>query len=158
MGGLNLIRNNYWLILFAILTVLTLSLPGRRWRGTITTGIIGGWFSLTVNLIGSLWLGLWSYNPTLMAIYGIPVFVVLSAIPAAMLFEYWFRGISTTAGQIAFIVVSSFGVSLSDWVALRLGALEYVRWGMLSSFGLTGLLVTGLAYYLDATRLTHNYD
>ena len=144
-------KDPLFIALFAALSILALtSLRKAEGSRLFPFGLVaGGAMYFVIGLIGIPLLNLWGFTPGGLKILGIPVFLIASAIPAAMLFGGIIERVRSPLGQVMVVGAFTLAITLFDVLGLSMGHLVYRRWSVLSTFGLSGLVLSALAFFLD---------
>ena len=141
-------------LLFAATALALIFIRPREASRLLPFGIVGGALVYyLVSLAAVPLLRLWSFAPGVTKLTGIPLSSVLACIPAAMLFQKYIEGARDRLAQVAVVAAGTLAFTLLDWSALRLSALQYDHWSLMSTVGLSGLVLSALAYYVDETRI-----
>lgn len=94
-------------------------------------------------------LGVWTFsNIDILYIAGIPVFQALTWLPLEIGFAYYFLRSRTSLTYLTVILALPVLATLSHYVYLQLGLLEYSNWYLFSTFLVSLLIHLGLAAYL----------
>lgn len=142
-----------WFYLFIGLTVLLfLLVPRDRILRLLLFGLIAGFGLAFILQYGAVnifrW---WKFNYALIEIYGAPLGVSLSWIPAVIIFAYFWPLAVSRLGQLIYLIFFAVGTTIVEYSFVIFGYREYINWNVLLTFCLAFIVHLLLAFYLYLT-------
>jgi hypothetical protein len=142
--------NLAWLLLFIVTWVAVLLVVpwDRVVRLLLPSFLSGAILSLIINLIGVPILGLWRFPASLVALMGIPVFLLLAQMAEMVLFlHYWVHLPGGSAEKGLYVIAFSLVTTGLAYFTLLMGYVIFINWNILY------FLVVSFAVHLLALLL-----
>ncbi|RJQ06498.1 MAG: hypothetical protein C4551_08130 [Bacillota bacterium] len=143
-----------WVILAIVIWVVTLlAVPQENFRRLVPFGIIAGFgLALLINMLGSSIFGLWGFRNVVWPILGIPFWVLLSWVPAVILFVHYLP--ETSLARLGWLLLFPVVFTAIEFLFLRQGLRFFSPdWNLVYSFLLSlGVHILVLSYYLTSVR------
>ena len=143
-----------WVGLVAMLTLaMFLTVPLPNINRLLLFGLVGGFgLGIVVMTIMDPVLHLSGYKfASLPGWLGIPVLAAMAWFPAEIIFANYLAKMDNKTSVYLFVVATAFGATLLDYLCLRIGIREFIKWNLFNSFLLSLAIHTALAYYLRVT-------
>jgi hypothetical protein len=123
-----------WIILaVAVWAFALILIPRDRFLKLLPFGIYAGFLlALVIHLMGVPVLGLWAFRKMTMAVFGIPVFLLVAYIAEVMLFVNFLP--TGTLAVTAYILAFSLANLAVEYLFSRGGYRIFIRWGFMYTF------------------------
>lgn len=143
-----------WVGLLGLFTlVMFLTVPVKNISRLLLFGLIGGFgVALVVMTIMDTILHLSRYPfASIPGLLGIPVLAAVVWIPVEIIFANYLSKMRTKTNVYLFIAAIAIGAIVIDYLSLKIGIREFIRWNLVYTFLLSVAIQSALAYYLRVT-------